>query len=111
MRTIIATIVFSYIILYLFEIVNLHRFKLNFFNFGFNLRLRKIKMGYCQWNNKDGIYKRDVGKYVFIPESKIGYFVTKFTLLRRFGIFGYSIGNQCTIYGSFCESEGEIAIK
>lgn len=111
MKIIILTSILVYLLVYLIELVGLHAFKLNFFSAGITVQTRKVKVVNSKWANKDGIYKANQGRYVFIPNLKAGYFVTRFKFFRRFGLIGYSIGNPCTIFGNFQEISNEVVVK
>jgi hypothetical protein len=112
MMTYIFFIVLSvYVLYFLVEIIALHSFYLRCFDFGLTIYTKTSKAKYLKWLNKDGIYKGKEGKYVFISDERIGYFVTRFSFFRRFAFGGYSWGIPFTIFGVFQENSQEITVK
>jgi hypothetical protein len=105
----IIGIVFSiYIITTIFELVKLHRFDLKYFNYGFKIFKKVIDHKFSNWNNLDGIYEEKEGKYVFLPEMKIGYFITKFRFFKSYSLIAHSSGLPLTIFGKFEEIENKL---
>ena len=98
------------LLVYIVELFNLHQFKLRFFDFGVKIYSKRGKIISAKWFNKDGIYEEKIGRYVFIPDLKQGYFVTRFEFYRRYGIWGHSMGNKCTIFGEFVERSNELVV-
>lgn len=96
---------------YIVEMLSLHRFNLMVLKYGFVFKRKQIPIKHINWTVGDGVHKEGVGKFVFIPSLKFGYFVTKFTLMRRYGIIGYSIGNVITVYGDFMEDSQVLFVK
>lgn len=96
---------------YIIEMVSLHRFNLTVYKYGVVFKRKLIPIKHINWTVGDGIHKEGIGKFVFIPNLKCGYFVTKFTLMRRHGFIGYSIGNVITVYGDFKEDSNVLFVK
>jgi len=103
-------ILLVYILLTIIEIVGLHRFDLKYYQRGFKIFRKEKKIRFSNWNNLDGIYTQDEGKYVFVPDMRIGYFVTRFRFYRKYSLFAYSKGFPLTIYGSFYEQDNKLTI-
>jgi hypothetical protein len=108
-------ILFSFLIIWFsltfYELINIHRFNLKFFDYGFRVWKKELSPGILKWDNLDGIYKKNEGKYVFIPELKIGYFVTRFYFVRRYGIVRVTNIFPITIFGIFSAVDGKLNIE
>ena len=63
------------------------------------------------WRNFDGIYQEKEGKYVFIPDIKTGYFVTRFYFVRRYGIVWSTSIFPLTIFGTFKQVNDRLIIE
>ena len=108
---IILSLLIVWFSLTIFELTNIHRFNLKFFDYGFTILKREIDQKFINWNGFDGIYEEKEGKYVFIPEMRIGYFVTKFEFYRRYGLIGIWNIFPLTIFGHIKEIEGKLIIE
>ncbi|MCL3781415.1 hypothetical protein EMN47_13575 [Prolixibacteraceae bacterium JC049] len=68
-------------------------------------------MKFSNWKYFDGIYKEKEGKYVFIPDLKTGYFITRFRFYKQHSIIASSSGIPLTIFGDFEENDGVLKIN
>ena len=100
-----------YIVLSIVELIGLHRFNLRFYNYGFKIFEKNIKYKFSNWNNLDDIYTKKEGKYVFIPEVKVGYFVTNFSFYRVYSPIAYSSGIPLTIFGKIKDENNEVKVS
>lgn len=91
-------------------LVNVHKFNLSYYKLGIILFKRTIERTHCHWDNKDGIYSMNTANFVFIPEMRIGYFVTKFKIFKQNSIFSISRGLPLTMFGKFYENENQVEI-
>lgn len=105
------TIILTWFIVTIIELVNLNRFNLKFFSYGKTIYKHEIKVKFTNWNYFDGIYEENEAKYVFIPNIKIGYFVTRFRFYRQHSILSSGIGMPLTIFGRFEENNGVLKIN
>jgi len=107
---ILGILLLIYVVLTIIELIGLHRFKLQFYNKGFKIFRKEIAIKFSNWNYLDGIYSEKEGNYVFIPEMKVGYFVTRMRYYRRYSLFAFSRGIPLTIFGQFIERENKLEI-
>ena len=75
---IILSLIVLWAILTIIELTNLNNFNLKFYDFGITIFRKEINVHFSNWNYQDGIYEEQEGKFVFIPEMRKGYFVTRF---------------------------------
>jgi len=99
-----------YILLSIIELIGLHRFNLRFYNYGFKIFEKNIKYKFSNWNNLDEIYTKKEGKYVFIPEEKVGYFVTNFNFYRVYSPIVITSGIPLTIFGKIKDENNEVKL-
>lgn len=113
MNTELIIIVFSifYITISIIELIGLHKFNLNFYKRGFNIFNKEITIKSSNWKNLDGVYSEKAAKYVFIPDLKEGFFVTKFYFTKRYSVFASSQGFPLTIFGRFYIDDGKLFIN
>jgi len=100
-----------YIVLSIVELIGLHRFNLRFYNYGFKIFEKNIKHKFSNWNDLDEIYTEKEGEYVFLPEMKIGYFVTNFNFYRVYSPFVTSSGIPLTIFGKINDENNEVKLS
>lgn len=100
-----------YIIWTVYELVLLHRFNLKNFESGVKIYKRKIDFRFIKWEQLDGIYKCKEAKYVFVPELREGYFVTRYRTHRYYNPFVYSRGMPLTVFGKFNEESDQLVIE
>ncbi len=109
---IILTILILYIITYVIETINLHKFNIKIFNYGLTIFQKELKIKFSNWKNLYEIEERKEGKYVFIENYKTGYFVTKFRFFRQYSLFARSSSLfPLNIFGNFSENENTIKIE
>ncbi len=111
---VIILIVFltCWLVVTVYELRNIHSFNLKFLDIGVTILRKEINPRFINWKGFDGIYEEKEGKFVFLPDLKIGYFVTIFRFYRRYGLIGGSYNIfPLTIFGSFAEIEGRLIIK
>ena len=99
-----------YILLSVIELIGLHRFNLRFYNYGFKIFEKSIKHKFSNWNDLDEIYTEKEGEYVFLPDMKVGYFVTNFYFYRVYSPFAYSRGIPLTIFGKIYDENNEVKL-
>jgi len=99
-----------YIILSIIELIGLHRFNLRFYNYGFKIFEKIIEHKFSNWKDLDEIYTEKEGKYVFIPDMKIGYFVTNFNFYRNYSPIAFSRGIPLTIFGKINDENNEVKL-
>jgi hypothetical protein len=63
------------------------------------------------WHDRDGVYQFKNGKYVFIPDLKIGYFVSRLSFYKHDGVFSSYFTIPFTVFGKFKESKNSILIE
>lgn len=107
--TILLFIVIIYIILTIVELVSLYRFNLHYYDRGFKIYKREIACAFSNWRDLDGVYYGKEGSYVFLPEMKMGYFITNYSFYRRNGLWSYQT-IPLTIFGRFEEGEKQLEI-
>jgi hypothetical protein len=107
---ILVSILIIYVVATIIELVGLYRFNLRFFDNGFKIYKREISHQFSNWSNLDGIYSEKEGNYVFLPEYKIGYFVSRLRFYRNYSIFAYSRGLPLIIFGRFTDSDNKLEI-
>ena len=108
--TILVSLLVIYVVATIIELSGLHRFNLRFFNNGFKIYKRVISHHFSNWSDLDGIYSEKEGNYVFLPESRIGYFVSRFIFFKSYSLIAYSRGLPLTIFGRFVESDNKLEI-
>ncbi len=104
-------VILTWLVATIIELINLNRFNLKFFSFGRTIYRHELKVEFSNWKYFDGIYEEKEGKYVFIPDLKTGYFVTRFRFYRQHSILSQSSGMPLTIFGDFEESNGILKIN
>lgn len=104
---IVATI---YVLLWIIELVGLHRFNLRFFNNGFKVYQKIFKHKFSNWNNLDDIYSEKEGRYVFLSDVKVGYFVSKFYYFRIYSAIASSNGIPLTLFGKIKDENNELKL-
>jgi len=104
---IVATI---YVLLWIIELVGLQLFNLRFFNYGFKIYEKTLKHKFSNWNNLDDIYSEKEGRYVFLSDVKVGYFVSKFYYFRNYSPIASFRGIPLTIFGKIREENNEIKL-
>lgn len=107
----IALAALTWIIWTIVELKNLHRFKLPYFNRGFKIMSRKVSLQQSVWNYHDGIYAEKEARYVFIPQYRVGYFVSHFSFYRHHNVFFSTKGVPLTLFGEFKEQERKLRIE
>ncbi|TKG90815.1 hypothetical protein EYV94_23410 [Puteibacter caeruleilacunae] len=110
MEVIFLVFILVCLVAHVYILVNIHRFNLRYFKSGIIIFKRTIKRTYCRWNNKDGVYSMRIANFVFIPEMRIGYFVTKFKMFKQSNLFFISRGLPLTIFGEFYENNNQVEI-
>ena len=100
-----------YILLSIIELIGLHRFNLRFYNYGFKIFEKNIKHRAINWNDLDEIYREEEGEYVFIPDMKVGYFVTNFNFYRIYSPIASSRGIPLTIFGKITDETNEVKLS
>jgi len=108
---IILSLIVLWVILTIIELTNLNNFNLKFYDFGITIFRKEINVHFSNWNYQDGIYEEQEGKFVFIPEMRKGYFVTRFRTYRRYGIIGVRSYLPLTIFGQFEEIDYKLIIE
>lgn len=109
-ETILILLLVIYLGITIIELTGLHRFNLRYFNYGFKIYKREILGHFSNWKNLDGIYSKEEGNYVFLPELQMGYFVSRFIFFRNPNMFVFYRGVPLTIFGKFTESENRLEI-
>jgi len=104
---IVATI---YVLLWIIELVGLHRFNLRFFSKGFKVYEKIVKYKFSNWNNLDDIYSEKEGRYVFLSDEKVGYFVSKFYYHKIYSPIASFRGIPLTIFGKIKDENNEIKL-
>ncbi len=110
LEIIFIIIAVSYILLWIIELIGLHRFNLRFYNYGFKVYEKTLKHKFSNWNNLDDIYTEKEGKYVFLSDSKVGYFVSRLSYFRSYSLFAFSRGLPVTIFGKIRDENNEIKV-
>lgn len=100
-----------YILLSIIELIGLYRYNLRFYNNGFKIFEKNLKFKFSNWKGLDGDYSEKEGKYIFIPEFKVGYLITKFNYFRVYSPIAFSSGLPLTIFGKFTEKNNEINVS
>lgn len=100
-----------YILLSIIELMGLHRFNLRFYNYGFKIFEKNIKHKFSNWKDLDEVYTEKEGEYVFIPDMKVGYFVTNFYFYRVYSPIAYSRGIPLTIFGKINDENNEVKLS
>lgn len=108
---IIIPVIILYLIWTIIELKNLHKFNIGYFDRGFRIFRKEIKHRFSNWKYLDGIYEEPEGKYAFLPDLKIGFFVTKFEFYRRRNLFYQSRGFPLTIFGKIEEIDNKIELS
>lgn len=106
---VLLSLLIIYVILTIVELTGLYRFNLRYYDRGFKIYKREIVCTFSNWRDLDGIYYGKEGNYVFLPELKMGYFITKYRFYKSNGLFGYQT-IPLTIYGSFEEGDELLGI-
>ena len=107
---ILVSLLVIYVVATIIELTGLHRFNLRYFGNGFKIYKREISYHFSNWTNLDGIYSEKEGNYVFLPELKMGYFVSRYRFFRSYSLIAYSRGFPLTIFGRFNESDNKLEI-
>lgn len=109
-ETILISLLVIYLTVTIIELTGLHRFNLRYFDYGFKIYKREISHHFRNWTNLDGIYSEKEGNYVFLPDLRMGYFVSRFIVFRNPNFFVFYRGVPLTIFGKFLESENRLEI-
>lgn len=107
---VLLSLLIIYIILTIVELAGLYRFNLHYFDRGFKIYKRNITYTFSNWSDLDGIYEEKEGSYVFLPEMKMGYFITHYNFYRSNGLWSYHT-IPLTIFGRFEEGEKQLEIS
>jgi hypothetical protein len=83
---------------------------LRFYNYGFKVYEKTLKHKFSNWNNLDDMYTEKEGKYVFLSDSKVGYFVSRLSYFRSYSLFAFSRGLPVTIFGKIRDENNEIKV-
>ena len=83
---------------------------MRFYNYGFKVYEKTLKHKFSNWNNLDDIYTEKEGKYVFLSDSKVGYFVSRLSYFRSYSLFAFSRGLPVTIFGKIRDENNEIKV-
>ncbi len=110
MEVIFLIFVIACLVTHVYILVKVHNFNLTYYKLGIIFFKRTIKKTHYRWSNKDGIYSMNTANFVFIPEMRLGYFVTKFKTFKQSSIFVTSKGLPLTIFGEFYENKNQIEI-
>jgi len=111
LNLILVIVVSIYSLLSLIEIIGLHRFNLRFYKYGFKIFEKNIKHKFSNWKDLDEVYAEKEGKYIFIPDMKVGYFVTNFDFYRVYSPIAYSKGIPLTIFGKINDENNEVKLS
>lgn len=109
-ETILTSLLVIYLAITIVELTGLYRFNLRYFDYGFKIYKREIFYHFSNWTNLDGIYSKKEGNYVFLPELKMGYFVSRFIFFRNPNMFVFYRSVPLTIFGKFIESKNRLEI-
>jgi len=99
-----------YTLLSIIELIGLHRFNLRFYKCGFRIFEKNIKHKFSNWKDLEAIYAEKEGEYVFIPDMKVGYFITNFNFYRVYSPIAYTRGIPLTIFGKINDENNEVKL-
>lgn len=90
------------------ELSSLYNFKLNKFSKGIVIHRKRIEVNFSNWNDFDGPYQGKEGEYVFIPDAKVGYFITIYRFYKRYNLLFQTYSLPLTLFGTFKEENNNI---
>ena len=100
-----------WIIASILELSYLYKFNLKGYTKGIVIHRKEIDVKFSNWNDFDGIYEDEEAKYVFIPDAKIGYFISRLRFYRQYSFFAHSYSLPFTIFGTFREENNKIHLE
>ena len=77
LEIIFIIIAVSYILLWIIELIGLHRFNLRFYNYGFKVYEKTLKHKFSNWNNLDDIYNKVYKFYSDKEKMQIAQHISK----------------------------------
>lgn len=108
-EAILVSFLIMYLVVTIIELTGLYRFNLRYFDNGFKIYKREISLHFSNWTGLDGIYSEKEGNYVFLPQLRVGYFISRFIFYRN-SLFVFYSGVPLTIFGRFEEIENKLEI-